>query len=98
MLPPLAYLQPPKQWRYGEDICYLECFLFVCNMLGGVLFINCISIDRYLGVVHPFFTRGHLRPKHALAISAAGWALAPLLAAPTQLLPPDSATAGRHLH
>lgn len=52
-------------------------------MLGGVLFITCISINRYLGVAYPFFTSGHLQPKHALAISATGWALATLLAAPT---------------
>ncbi|KAM5232326.1 LOW QUALITY PROTEIN: P2Y purinoceptor 11 [Hipposideros larvatus] len=80
-LSPLAYLEPSKQWHYGEATCYLERFL--CNMLGGVIFITCISIDCYLGIVHPFFTRGHLRPKHALAISTTGWVLAALLAAPT---------------
>ncbi|XP_014652412.1 PREDICTED: suppressor of SWI4 1 homolog [Ceratotherium simum simum] len=83
-LPPLAaYFYPPKHWRYGEAACRLERFLFICNLLGSVIFIACISLNRYLGVVHPFFTRSHLRPKHAWAISAAGWALAALLAAPT---------------
>nr|XP_019600449.1 PREDICTED: P2Y purinoceptor 11-like isoform X1 [Rhinolophus sinicus] len=83
-LPPLAaYLYPPKHWRYGEVTCRLERFLFVCNLLGSVVFITCISINRYLGIVHPFFSRSHLQPKHAWAISAAGWALAALLAAPT---------------
>ncbi|XP_070272087.1 P2Y purinoceptor 11 isoform X2 [Myotis yumanensis] len=83
-LPPLAaYFYPPKHWRYGEAMCRLERFLFICNTLGSIIFITCISLNRYLGVVHPFFTRSHLRPKHAWAISAAGWVLAALLAAPT---------------
>ncbi|XP_047387102.1 P2Y purinoceptor 11 [Sciurus carolinensis] len=82
-LPPLAaYFYPPKNWRYGDVACRLERFLFTCNLLGGTIFITCISLNRYLGVVHPFFTRSHLRPKHAWAISATGWALAALLAAP----------------
>ncbi|XP_007993391.3 P2Y purinoceptor 11 [Chlorocebus sabaeus] len=83
-LPPLAaYLYPPKHWRYGEAACRLERFLFTCNLLGSVIFITCISLTRYLGIVHPFFTRSHLRPKHAWAVSAAGWVLAALLAMPT---------------
>nr|XP_030735478.1 suppressor of SWI4 1 homolog isoform X2 [Globicephala melas] len=82
-LPPLAaYFYPPKHWSYGETACRLERFLFTCNLLGSVIFITCISLNRYLGIVHPFFTHSQLRPKHAWAISAAGWALAALLAAP----------------
>uniref|UniRef100_H0W1R9 Purinergic receptor P2Y11 n=1 Tax=Cavia porcellus TaxID=10141 RepID=H0W1R9_CAVPO len=83
LLPLAAYLHPPKHWRYGAAACRLERFLFACNLLGGVAFLTCISLHRYLGIVHPFFARGHLRPKHAWAASGAGWALAALLAAPT---------------
>uniref|UniRef100_A0A8D0PPK8 G-protein coupled receptors family 1 profile domain-containing protein n=1 Tax=Sus scrofa TaxID=9823 RepID=A0A8D0PPK8_PIG len=83
-LPPLAaYFYPPKHWRYGEVTCRLERFLFTCNLLGSVIFITCISLNRYLGIVHPFFTHSQLQPKHAWAISTAGWVLAALLAAPT---------------
>lgn len=83
LLPLAVYFYPPKHWRYGEATCRLERFLFICNMLGSVIFITCISLIRYLGIVHPFFIRSHLQPKHAWAISTAGWALAALLAAPT---------------
>ncbi|XP_037361642.1 P2Y purinoceptor 11 [Talpa occidentalis] len=83
-LPPLAaYFYPPKHWRYGEAACRLERFLFTCNLLGSVIFITCISLNRYLGVVHPFFTHSRLQPKHTWAISTAGWVVAALLAAPT---------------
>lgn len=83
LLPLAAYLYPPKNWHYGELACRLERFLFTCNLLGSVLFITCISLNRYLSVVHPFFTRSSLRAWHAWAVSAAGWVLAALLAAPT---------------
>ncbi|XP_051052702.1 P2Y purinoceptor 11 [Phodopus roborovskii] len=82
-LPPLAaYFYPPKNWSFGEVACRLERFVFTCNLLGGIIFITCISLSRYMVVVHPFFTRRHLRPKHAWAVSAASWAMAILLAAP----------------
>ncbi|ERE75648.1 putative suppressor of SWI4 1 like protein [Cricetulus griseus] len=82
-LPPLAaYFYPPKNWSFGEVACRLERFVFTCNLLGGIIFITCISLSRYMVVVHPFFTRRHLRPKHAWVISAASWAMAILLAAP----------------
>lgn len=83
LLPLAAYFYPPKNWQYGEFACRLERFLFTCNLLGSVIFVTCISLNRYLGIVHPFFTRSSWRPKHAWAVSAAGWALAALLAAPT---------------
>lgn len=83
LLPLAAYFYPPKNWQYGELACRLERFLFTCNLLGSVLFLACISLNRYLGIVHPFFVRSSLRPKHAWAVSAAGWALAALLAVPT---------------
>ncbi|XP_028376555.1 suppressor of SWI4 1 homolog isoform X3 [Phyllostomus discolor] len=83
-LPPLAaYFYPPKHWPYGEAACRLERFLFTCNLLGSITFITFISLNRYLGVVHPFFTRSHLQPKHAWIVSATGWVLVALLAAPT---------------
>ncbi|KAM5238058.1 LOW QUALITY PROTEIN: uncharacterized protein ACOB6Z_012655 [Ctenodactylus gundi] len=75
--PPLAaYLYPPKNWRYGELACRLERFLSTCNLLGGVVFLPCISLHRYLGVTHPFFTHSRLRPRHAWVGRAVGWVLA----------------------
>ncbi|XP_004633065.1 suppressor of SWI4 1 homolog [Octodon degus] len=83
LLPLAAYFYPPKHWRYGAVACRLERFLFTCNLLSGTVFLTFISLNRYLGVVHPFFARSHLQPKHAWAVSIAGWGLAALLAAPT---------------
>ncbi|XP_053907746.1 P2Y purinoceptor 11 [Cuculus canorus] len=78
-----AYYFPPKDWRYGSAFCKLERFLFNVNLYGGAFFVACISLNRYLAVVHPLRVRGRLQPRHAKALSAAVWALAAALSAPT---------------
>lgn len=78
-----AYYYPPKDWRYGAALCKLERFLFNCNLYGGTFFLACISLNRFLAIVHPLRTRGRLHRRGAHALSAAVWALAAALSAPT---------------
>ncbi|KAM6307842.1 P2Y purinoceptor 11 [Podargus strigoides] len=78
-----AYYRPPKTWPYGATLCKLERFLFTANLYGGIFFLTCISLNRYLAIVHPLRTRGRLRPRRAAALSAGVWVLAAGLAAPT---------------
>lgn len=77
-----AYYYPPKTWRYGAALCKLERFLFNCNLYGGTFFLACISLNRFLAIVHPLRVRGRLRLRDAQALSAAVWALAAALSAP----------------
>ncbi|GAB0201793.1 P2Y purinoceptor 11 [Grus japonensis] len=65
-----AYYYPPKDWRYGAVLCKLERFLFNCNLYGGIFFVTCISLNRYLGIVYPLQIHGRLQPRHAKALSA----------------------------
>uniref|UniRef100_A0A8C3SD48 G-protein coupled receptors family 1 profile domain-containing protein n=1 Tax=Chelydra serpentina TaxID=8475 RepID=A0A8C3SD48_CHESE len=78
-----AYYYPPKHWRYGPDLCKLERFLFSCNLYGGTFFLTCISLNRYLGIVHPLLVHGRQEPRHAAMVSGAGWLLVAGLSAPT---------------
>ncbi|XP_010280749.1 PREDICTED: suppressor of SWI4 1 homolog, partial [Phaethon lepturus] len=78
-----AYYYPPKDWRYGPALCKLERFLFNCNLYGGIFFVTCISLNRYLGIVYPLRVHGRLQPRHAKALSAVVWVLAGGLSAPT---------------
>ncbi|XP_035427591.1 P2Y purinoceptor 11 [Cygnus atratus] len=83
-LPALAaYYRPPKRWSYGAALCKLERFLFNCNLYGGAFFVACVALNRYLGIVYPLRLRGRLSSRHAQALSAAVWALAAGLSAPT---------------
>ncbi|NXV25094.1 SSF1 protein, partial [Cepphus grylle] len=78
-----AYYYPPKHWRYGPALCKLERFFFNCNLYGGIFFVTCISLNRYLGIVHPLRVHGRLRPRHAKVLSAFIWVLAGAFSAPT---------------
>lgn len=77
-----AYYYPPKDWHYGVALCKLERFLFNCNLYGSIFFVTCISLHRFLAIVHPLRLRGRLQPCRAQALSAAVWLLAGLLSAP----------------
>ncbi|XP_035258625.1 P2Y purinoceptor 11 [Anguilla anguilla] len=70
----VLYYAGGKQWHFGEAACKAERFLFTCNLYSSLLFVTCISVNRYVGIVHPFFTRSHVRPKHATAVSLLVWA------------------------
>ncbi|XP_035751574.1 suppressor of SWI4 1 homolog [Egretta garzetta] len=64
-----AYYYPPKDWRYGAVLCKLERFLFNCNLYGGIFFVTCISLNRYLGIVYPLWVHGRLQTRHAQVLS-----------------------------
>ncbi|XP_029440401.1 uncharacterized protein LOC115080399 [Rhinatrema bivittatum] len=71
----VAYYFRGKDWTFGEGACKLERFLFNCNLYGSVGFITCISLNRYVAIVHPLYARGRLGPGQAKAVSLAVWAL-----------------------
>ncbi|XP_007939155.1 P2Y purinoceptor 6 [Orycteropus afer afer] len=40
-------------WPFGDFACRLVRFLFYANLHGSILFLTCISFQRYLGICHP---------------------------------------------
>ncbi|XP_062846892.1 P2Y purinoceptor 11-like [Trichomycterus rosablanca] len=69
-------------WNFGITICKIERFLFICNMYVSIYFIMCISVNRYLAIAYPFFTRNHVRPKHAKIISVLVWIFVAIMSSP----------------
>lgn len=69
----IIYYAKKKQWTFGVAACKIERFLFNCNLYVSIFFIMCISVNRYVAIVYPFFTRNHIRPKHAKIASALVW-------------------------
>ncbi|XP_046691368.1 P2Y purinoceptor 11-like [Silurus meridionalis] len=69
-------------WRFGDVVCKIERFLFPCNLYASIYFIMCISVHRYLSIVHPFFTRKHILPKHAKIISVFVWIFVASISSP----------------
>ncbi|XP_062891720.1 suppressor of SWI4 1 homolog [Mobula hypostoma] len=79
----VAYYSMGKHWVFGEGLCKIERFLFTCNLYGSALFITCISLNRYMGIVHPMFTHNHLELKHAKIVSLVVCLIACTITSPT---------------
>lgn len=62
-------------WVHGPDVCILSLNLLLTNFYTTEALLCCISVDRYLAVVHPF-KYAHLRKvRTAAAVSLAIWML-----------------------
>ncbi|XP_059495991.1 suppressor of SWI4 1 homolog [Stegostoma tigrinum] len=79
----IVYYANDKDWIFGQVLCKIERFLFTCNLYGSTFLITSISINRYLGIVHPLFTHRHIQPKHARVASLLVWALSIAITSPT---------------
>uniref|UniRef100_A0AAY5ESS1 G-protein coupled receptors family 1 profile domain-containing protein n=1 Tax=Electrophorus electricus TaxID=8005 RepID=A0AAY5ESS1_ELEEL len=71
-------------WPFGEFACRLVRFQFYSNLHGSILFLTCISRQRYLGICHPM-AHWPKRGGRRLAWAACGcvWLAVVLLCAPT---------------
>ncbi|XP_068104959.1 proteinase-activated receptor 3-like [Hyperolius riggenbachi] len=52
-----AYHLDGNNWIFGEAMCRVLTVCFYGNMYGSILFLMCISISRYVAIVHPFIYR-----------------------------------------
>ncbi|KAM3925296.1 P2Y purinoceptor 11 [Leptodactylus fuscus] len=78
----VAYYAMGKNWVFGLAMCQVERFLFNCNLYGSIFFITCISANRCLGVVYPFYARGKVESKHAKVASVIVWVIVATISAP----------------
>nr|XP_020471432.1 P2Y purinoceptor 1-like [Monopterus albus] len=69
------YYAHNSQWRFGQTFCKVTRFCFNLNLYGSIGFLTCISIYRYLGIVHPMRVMGKISSRHSLAISTLVWLL-----------------------
>ncbi|XP_070703349.1 P2Y purinoceptor 1-like [Pempheris klunzingeri] len=67
------YYARNSHWRFGQTFCKVTRFCFNLNLYGSIGFLTCISIYRYLGIVHPMRVMGKITSRHSLAISALVW-------------------------
>lgn len=67
------YYARNSRWQFGEPFCKVTRFCFNLNLYGSIGFLTCISIYRYLGIVHPMRVMGKITSRHSLAVSALVW-------------------------
>ncbi|XP_030635100.1 P2Y purinoceptor 11-like [Chanos chanos] len=78
----ITYYSNNKNWTFGVAACKIERFLFTCNLYVSIFFILCISVNRYIAIVHPLFTHSYVRPKHAKITSVLVWVIVAIISSP----------------
>ncbi|KAF3860882.1 hypothetical protein F7725_001137 [Dissostichus mawsoni] len=70
-LPPLM----GSKLIFGEVFCKITRFCFNLNLYGSIGFLTCISVYRYLAIVHPMRVMGRITVLHSVGISVLVWLL-----------------------
>ncbi|XP_030068098.1 P2Y purinoceptor 1 [Microcaecilia unicolor] len=74
----VSYYLNGSVWIFGIAFCRLARCLFHLNLYASIGFLACISVQRYLGIVHPMAMMGRfqtLRPVVFLSALVWGWVL-----------------------
>uniref|UniRef100_A0A8C2ZKL7 Chemokine (C-X-C motif) receptor 3, tandem duplicate 2 n=1 Tax=Cyclopterus lumpus TaxID=8103 RepID=A0A8C2ZKL7_CYCLU len=70
---PLFAVQWAHQWVFGLAVCKISGALFSLNRYSGILFLACISFDRYLAIVHAVSSGWKRNTCHAQIVCALIW-------------------------
>ncbi|XP_027754631.1 putative P2Y purinoceptor 10 [Empidonax traillii] len=84
-LPLRIYYYINHTWPFGSPLCLLCFYLKYLNMYASICFLTCISIQRYLFLLHPFKAKGWKR-RYDVAISALVWLVVGVACLPFPLM------------
>ncbi|XP_062283150.1 P2Y purinoceptor 1-like [Scomber scombrus] len=71
----MVYYFTGSKWIFGDTFCKITRFCFNLNLYGSIGFLTCISVYRYLAIVHPVRVMGKLTVTRSVAISIMVWLL-----------------------
>ncbi|XP_074499497.1 P2Y purinoceptor 1-like [Sebastes fasciatus] len=71
----MVYYFMKSKWIFGDTFCKITRFCFNLNLNGSIGFLTCISVYRYLAIVHPMRVMGRLTVTHSVGISVMVWLL-----------------------
>ncbi|KAL7853397.1 hypothetical protein AOLI_G00202410 [Acnodon oligacanthus] len=72
-----------NDWTFGEPLCKVLVGFFYGNMYCSTIFIACISVQRYCGIVHPLSWK--LSSRVTVCVCVCVWVVVWLLTAPLYL-------------
>ncbi|KAM5192607.1 proteinase-activated receptor 4 [Mantella aurantiaca] len=78
----ILYYFMGNDWIFGELMCRAVTSFFYGNIYCSVLLLMSISIDRYLAVVHPFFSRTFRSRAFAIIVCSISWLISILCTIP----------------
>ncbi|NXI13897.1 P2RY8 protein, partial [Irena cyanogastra] len=69
----ISYHLQSNHWTFGKDLCSLVTVMFYSNMYSSILTVTLISMERYMGVVHPLKLSKWRKKRYAFAACLAIW-------------------------
>ncbi|XP_051870474.1 C-X-C chemokine receptor type 2-like isoform X2 [Pristis pectinata] len=69
-------------WVFGDAMCKVVSMLQEVNFYSGILLLACISVDRYLAIVHSAQSHKQKRPFLTKLVCGVVWVMAVLLSLP----------------
>lgn len=81
-----VYYSRGYSWPFGRVACKICGALHNLNLYASIFFITCMSMDRYLAIVHPLRSQSARDPKRARLTCILVWVLACACTAPTLAL------------
>ncbi|XP_019739824.1 putative P2Y purinoceptor 10 isoform X2 [Hippocampus comes] len=94
-LPLRIYYYLTHTWPFGHSVCLLCFYLKYLNMYAAIGFLVCISVQRCVFLLDPFYTR-KWRSRYDLVISIAVWLLVALACSPFILMRASSNSSTAH--
>lgn len=77
-----VYYSRGYSWPFGQAACKICGVLLNLNLYASIFFITCMSMDRYLAIVHPLRSQIARDPKRARLACLLVWILACTCSAP----------------
>ncbi|XP_050953241.1 P2Y purinoceptor 1-like [Labeo rohita] len=78
----VVYYASNSRWTFGDTFCKILRLCFCINLYGSIGFLTCISVYRYLGIVHTLRVKGRITARHSVVIVLLVWFLVFLLCLP----------------
>ncbi|XP_069581629.1 lysophosphatidic acid receptor 6-like [Brachyistius frenatus] len=75
-----------RDWLFGSVLCKISVALFYTNMYGSILFLTCISVDRFLAIVYPFRSQAFRTRRNAKLACCTVWVMVLSGSVPTGFL------------
>uniref|UniRef100_A0A7N6BKM2 G-protein coupled receptors family 1 profile domain-containing protein n=1 Tax=Anabas testudineus TaxID=64144 RepID=A0A7N6BKM2_ANATE len=83
----MVYYFMKSKWIFGDVFCKITRFSFNLNLYGSIGFLTCISVYRYLAIVHPVKVRGRLTLTHSVGVSVMVWVFVSVQSLPDTFYP-----------
>ncbi|XP_057588635.1 probable G-protein coupled receptor 132 [Hippopotamus amphibius kiboko] len=75
----VIYIQNEHHWPLSQWACKVTAYVFFCNLYISILFLCCVSCDRFLAVVYALEMRGRRHQKTAILVSTSVFILVGLV-------------------